>query len=179
MTEGLNLMDRGDLIGELQRATDDIADALEKIPQDLFTIQPEPNVWSPRDIAEHLIQLDSATVFILKGKTHPEEGRDPAVVLERVSTDFGDFEKKFSTFGPGIPKGVLENREETIEKFRKTRSTLTRILEKEELDRVCEAFEHGIFGFLTRVEWGWFVVIHSDRHLNQIQRTHQRLLDQS
>lgn len=179
MIENVDYRDREALIREMQRATDDVARALEAVPEELFTTQPEENVWSPRDIAEHLIQLDSSTVFILKGKSHPEQGRDPSVALSNVLDSFGDFEKKFHTFGPGIPKRELMNREEPIARFRKTRTLVSRILEKGNLDEVCELFEHGIFGYLTRLEWGWFIIIHSDRHLNQIQRTHKRLVEGS
>ena len=44
------------------------------------------------------------------------------------------------------------------------------LIGKLDTDELCLSFKHPLFGYLTRQEWARFNIIHTQRHLTQIQR---------
>jgi hypothetical protein len=40
---------------------------------------------------------------------------------------------------------------------------------------VCIDFAHGIFGELTRVEWAYYNIYHSKRHIDQLKNIEKKI----
>jgi len=154
------------LISSLDQNTQRVLDALASLDTDFINRKPNSGVWSLAQVVDHLTRSDAVMTRVVRGTTEPCD-RDPLEKVEQMRTRFGDFESKLSAFGMLIPSNEALDLDDVIHKFSQTRANFRDAVASAELDVICTRFAHPLFGPLTRAEWGWFTIIHTDRHLVQ------------
>ena len=68
-----------------------------------------------------------------------------------------------------LPKGLIKNESEFVEKFLKQRGKLVDALENGKITIDNAITPHPLIGEMTKTDWLNFIVYHAERHLLQIK----------
>jgi uncharacterized damage-inducible protein DinB len=162
------------LLSALDQNTQSVIDAMSNLDTDTINRKPNSGVWSLAQVVDHLTRSDAVMGRVARGTTEPCE-RDPLEKVDQMRTRFGDFESKLSAFGMLIPGNEAMEVDDVIRKFTESRAQFRDAVATGEPDVICTRFAHPLFGPLTRAEWGWFTIIHTERHLVQFSRIQSML----
>jgi uncharacterized damage-inducible protein DinB len=157
------------LLSALDLNTRQVLDALAPLDTDAINRKPNSGVWSLAQVVDHLTRSDAVMARVARGTTEPSQ-RDPLEKVAQMRTRFGDFESKLSAFGMLIPGNEAMEMDELIRKFTDSRAQFRDAVATGDPTDLCTRFAHPLFGQLTRAEWGWFTIIHTERHLVQFAR---------
>ncbi|NIM10550.1 MAG: hypothetical protein GTO45_01020 [Candidatus Aminicenantes bacterium] len=160
--------DKSKVIEDIKKSTDELVDYLADFPTESFNIKPGPNSWSASGTAEHLVLLETLVNQILKGKTRTTD-RNPEDKIERIKSTFLNVDKKLTAGSPILPGEKPKEKEEVIKEIKSCQQALVDIINANHLELTCLGFNHGLFGELTRIEWVYFNIYHSQRHLHQLK----------
>ena len=162
------------IAGDLRENTDNLFRFQDSVDEHIFDNKPSDNEWSVKDCCEHIIIIEKALTYIFQGNIE-KTTKDPERKIELIRNVFQDFEKKYPAPEPFRPAGAVQNKAEVKEKFSKTRNELLRIGDKMNWIDVCLDFRHAGFGVMTRVEWIYFCIYHTERHLNHRRSVVERV----
>ncbi len=162
------------LLNALDLNTQKMLDAIATLDTDFINRKPNSGVWSLAQVVDHLTRTDAVMTRVVRGNSEPCE-RDPLEKVEQMRTRFGDIESKLSAFGMLIPGNEAMELDEVMHKFSQARANFRDAVASAELDAICTRLAHPLFGQLTRAEWGWFTIIHTERHLVQFGRIQSML----
>lgn len=157
------------LLAALDLNTRQVLDALAPLDTDAINRKPNSGVWSLAQVVDHLTRSDAVMARVARGTSEPSP-RDPLEKVEQMRTRFGDFESKLSAFGMLIPGNEAMELDDVVRKFSEARAHFRDSVASGDLTELCTRFAHPLFGQLTRAEWGWFTIIHTERHLVQFSR---------
>jgi hypothetical protein len=158
------------LKADLDNNTRLFLDILDTVPAEKLQRKNEQTAWSIMDCAEHMLISEQAVVKTIQGDAIPVEDRAVNSKVADISHAFMDFDRRLRVTGePDTLKGY-DNIADFSEAFRQNRETLKATLEKEPVEWLCKGMEHPIFGFMTRIEWVYYLIYHTERHLQQINR---------
>ena len=162
------------LLSALDLNTRQVIDALAALDTDTINRKPNSGVWSLAQVVDHLTRSDMVMGRVTRGTTEPSQ-RDPLEKVEQMRTRFGDFESKLSAFGMLIPGNEAMELDDVVRKFTEARAQFRESVAIGDPSDLCTRFAHPLFGQLTRAEWGWFTIIHTERHLVQFSRIQSML----
>lgn len=154
---------------DLNHSTSHMLDVLSNIPEDDFNKIPVQGKWSVGKVAEHLIKVETGTVRLFSGSSKASE-RDYEKNIQLIRDRMMDFETKMKAFGPILPDNDPKDQSKVLEKLQDIRQKTAGFIEIQDLTEIVTGFEHPIFGLLTRVEWIYFNIYHSRRHIKQIEK---------
>lgn len=169
------IIEKETMMKVLRESTDQLISVINEIPEEKFNIKPEENSWSIGQVCEHLWLVENSVNQVMRLKTKTADERDPTKQIELIKTSFQNFEKKFNAFGPIIPSEHTKDKADLTEKLQTSRAILIEIIETNDLGEICLSFKHALFGELSRAEWVYFNLYHSERHLNQIEKIRSSL----
>lgn len=154
-------------------STEGLVRAFREFPSELFHLNPAPGSWSAAEIAGHIYITERLTNRSLLGRTEPG-GEDPEAKIEPIQASLLNFETKLKAPDILNAKLVSYPQEEILPMLKEVREALKKIILTEDISARCE-FSHPHFGKLTRVEWAFFYIYHTERHLHQLQRVREAL----
>lgn len=159
------------LVEPLASNAEKVTGAISSFPADYFNEQPTPDQWSAGDIAEHLVKIDGYANRILIGSTE-ETNRDPQKKISTIQSAFEDQQTSYTAGGPIQPGEYDKSQKDITSQLKNIREQMINILNKyspDQLTETCLDFEHALFGYMTRIEWVWYTIFHSNRHLHQLE----------
>lgn len=159
---------------DLRTSTNSLLDVLSVIPKEIFNEHPYRGGWTVGKVGEHLIKVETGTVRLFTGPSKASE-RDAGEKIEHIRSRMMDFETKMTAYGPIIPNDEQKDKTKVLEKLQDIRQQLLGFIDIQDLTKMITGFEHPIFGPLTRVEWIYFNIYHSRRHVKQIEKIHWEL----
>lgn len=159
-----------DLKNKLKENTDLLIETVTEVPDSKFNIQPEEGSWSVAQVVEHLYRSEFGIPKLFQGETQKDIDRAPDAYIEQMRKQFLESDRKMKASGIILPREGESSKEELISKFELNRTKISELIGKLDPDELCLSFKHPIFGYLTRQEWAHFNIIHTQRHLGQIQR---------
>jgi uncharacterized damage-inducible protein DinB len=151
-----------------------VIDRLTDFDTDYLNRKPNSAIWSLAQVVDHLTRTDAVMTRVIRGTSQPAD-RDPAEKVEQIRTRFSDLEQKFSAFGMLLPGNEALEADDVRKRFYDARQALKTALVETKADEICTRFAHPLFGPLTRTEWAWFTIIHTERHLVQFGRIQSML----
>lgn len=154
-------------IDDLNKNTAILNEFLLSISEKEASFKASPNQWSILECAEHLWIVDKAICGIFNGRSNETKG-DPEEKINLVKSYFHDFSKQFTASNQISPQGIFKDIPNVIEAIKINREEM---LEEENLNAECLDFSHPIFGTMTKLEWVYFSIIHTERHLQQMKNT--------
>jgi hypothetical protein len=154
---------------DLKKSTHELLSVISGFPEEHFNTVPPDGGWSVGQIAEHLIKIESSTVRLFTGDFKVCE-RDPEEKIQIMKDRFLDLDKKMTAHGPIVPDDSPKDKDKVLDKLQDLRQRLTGMIELHDLSEVITSFAHPLFGLLTRIEWIYFNIYHTQRHLTQIQK---------
>ncbi len=150
-------------------STKNLLEILSDIPEGNFNKKPELGGWTVGMTAEHLIKVEFGILKLFSGSVDSTD-RNPEQKIEEIEKRFLDFETSMTAYGPIVPDKEPKDKTKVLEKIQDIRQKLTGLIEIQNLAETIKGFEHPLFGYLTRVEWIYFNIYHSKRHINQMER---------
>jgi len=141
---------------------------LNSFTEEQFNTRPAYGGWTAGQVAEHLL-LSAGVVETIAGRTIPTTGRLPDAHCLMIASVFLDFSTKLQSPDFIIPSGGYHDKLEHISKLRTVWEKIREGLRRLDLSVTCLDFEFPTVGPLTRLEWLWFYVWHTQRHLRQMK----------
>ncbi len=158
----------------LKKSTNQLVEALTNFPKRDFNKKPSAGAWSAGDVAEHLWLIDIAIIEkVIQG---PLQSTDRGTIekVDKIKAAFLDFETKF-TADLTKPADRAKDKDVIINKIKTSRQNFMDLLDTTNLRQECLGFNHSLFGLMTGIEWVYYTIYHSERHLEQIERIENEL----
>lgn len=159
-----------DLKNQLLENTSILIETVQKVSDSMFNIKPDENSWSVAQVVEHLYRSEFGIPKLFKGETEKKIGRAPDAHVEEMRKRFLESDQKMKASGVILPTDGDKSMDELLSKFQQNRMRMAELIDNSDLNEVCLSFKHPVFGYLTRLEWIHFNIIHTQRHLRQIEK---------
>ena len=163
-------MNKTRIKNDLVESTSNLLDILFSVSEAHFNTSTPKGGWSIGMIAEHLIKVESGTLNLFSGPVE-RTGRDPSSKIESIRDRLLDFDSSMTAYGPIVPDEKPKDKTKALEKMQDIRQKLKGLIEIQDMTETITGFEHPLFGYLTHVEWIYFNIFHSRRHVNQMKQT--------
>ncbi|GMW01935.1 MAG: hypothetical protein AMXMBFR84_30710 [Candidatus Hydrogenedentota bacterium] len=162
-------MNTQELALELERCTNDVLALLAAAPDEAIFRKPGDSQWSAAEVVEHLILLEFGVLRILGGTSLPPTRAHDAEV-PAILDALEDTTRTLHAPPPIAPTGRYQDREKLVTAFSGVRGKLRLWLPDHDVTLLYPDFRHALFGELTGYEWICFVIGHTRRHMQQMQR---------
>ncbi|MES2379044.1 MAG: DinB family protein [Bacteroidota bacterium] len=156
-----------DLLIELEKTKADLISAISTIGDEQFNTIPYPGGWTAAQVSEHV--LKAVGVDMLYDKTKPTD-RAPDEKVKQTADMFLNLDIKmqspdfiYPSDEPHVKADMLAQVEDKFSKLIEAAKTL-------DLSLTCLAFEVPGFGEFTRLEFIWFYIVHTQRHIFQFKK---------
>ncbi|MEO0471444.1 MAG: DinB family protein [Bacteroidota bacterium] len=157
---------------DLSQNTADLSQFLEKVDEKAASQKPAPKAWSVVGILEHLLIVERSLAHLFQGKTDPAQ-RDPEQQIAVIQQAFSRHDRQYDAAKMIFPQGEVQSVREGMERLIGVRAKLQALLAEDNLHEVCTDFRHFAFGEMTRVEWIYFCILHTERHMVQMEKAIQ------
>lgn len=154
------------IITAIQNTKADLVAVLSSINDEKFNTIPFTDSWTAAQVSEHI--LKAVGVGVLYGKTKPTERKPDEKVAETAAL-FLNMDIKMKSPDFILPSGIPQNKQDILSKVDDTFSKLGEAAKALDLSLTCLAFEVPGFGDFTRLEFVWFYIVHTQRHINQLK----------
>ena len=162
------------VLSEFYNITKEFLDSLSAFGETDMNRSPRTGSWTAAQVGRHLQKSYHGIAQLLNGPSVPT-ARDPGDRIGQIRSDFLNFERKMQSPDFVRPedksydkKVLVDNLERTIAQIRDTASRL-------DLTETCTAFSLPVYGEMTRLEWIYFIVYHTQRHTRQLKTIAQTL----
>jgi hypothetical protein len=125
--------------------------------------------WTPGEIAEHLLRFDILINRTLQGASRPTN-RPPDEKTDNIKFVFLDLEKKLQSPREILPSDTIKDPYSILAKLRIERHRMIEMAQNKDLSEICTSFSHHEFGELTRLEWIYLSIYHSERHMLHLEK---------
>ena len=163
-------MDKITIKTELERTAKLVESTAQSIPEAQWGAAPGPDRWSAAQILEHIIITEGLVVKVLPRKGRPCNDREPDARVANIRDIFNNDGLKLTAYGPIVPGPEPRAMSEQLAIFNQQRQEMLKITDHHDLTEKVRLVKHPKFGELTRGEWLWFYILHSERHARQMQR---------
>lgn len=155
-----------DLLKELQDTKNELTNLISSISEDDFNAIPFESCWTPSQVTEHII--NAVGVDMLYGETKPTP-RSPDDKIAETAKLFLNMEIKMESPGFIYPSGKQHSKAEMLGIVNNKFTSLINAVKTLDLSLTCTAFEIPGFGEFTRLEFIWFYIYHTQRHIFQLK----------
>ena len=156
------------IIPQIDAVRADLLHKLARFTEDQFNTAPFDGSWTPGQVAEHVLLSVSGGLAVIRGAVN-STGRNPAEQVEPLRSLFLNFEIKMK--GPDFvqPTDKPKDKAALTATLRHTWEEIAVFAANHDLHLLCSQFEMPSFGALTRLEWLWFMIFHTQRHIYQLK----------
>jgi hypothetical protein len=122
--------------------------------------------WTPAQVAWHIIL---ATDGLPDERTRPSD-RTADALLAGIRLWWDDLNQKFISPEPLRPDDKPREKQFLLAELARVKEKDLNILTAKDLTAICLDFELPHTGYLTRLEWLWFIEMHLKRHTFQLEK---------
>ena len=140
---------------------------LSSFSESEINISPFEGSWTAAQLTQHLILASSGFTKMCSGKTE-ETDRNPAEKIDAIKDLFFNFEIKMQSPESINPPNIKYDKNLLILALQEIEQELLNVSKTFDLNLTCLAYEVSGFGKFTIYEWISFVLIHTQRHLKQL-----------
>lgn len=159
----------------LAENTDVLSKTIAEFPDEYFNAKINPDTWSAGEVLEHIYRAEFGIPRLFNGESQTASNRDTDFTIQKINQTLLDFTQKRKAGGVVLPKQDGKDKAALLQKFQTNRQSIANLSEEKPLDELCLKYENPIFGYLTRREWIHFIILHTERHLHQIQNIKEEL----
>lgn len=160
---------------QLLNNTDVFINKINEFSETQFNVKPNTDSWSAAEVLEHVYRSEFGVPRLFTGETRKVSDREPDALVAKMKARFLESDTKMKASGVILPTEGQKSKKDLIEKFRANRQKISDLIDELPPDELCLKFEHPVFGLLTRMEWVHFNMIHSLRHMKQLERIQSAL----
>lgn len=170
-------VEKNRLLQDLDTNTTLFLDILDTIPDRKLHAKNDKTAWSIMEVAEHMLMMEETVCHALQGDTRPLDGRGPDAKLPQLESVFLDLQTRTQYRNPENSAVTYADVRKFAADFRANREDIKQALADKDIRQEFAGYEHPHFGFLTGLEWLHYLVVHTERHLHQINRIESVLND--
>jgi hypothetical protein len=156
------------IASEIRRSLDELIDIFSLIEEADINLAPFDGSWTAAQVLQHLIKSAEGFDKLMNGPAKLTK-RAPDQNVETIRRTFSDYSKKMQAMSFLQPANVIYDKDRLMSEIRSVYQRLVHILETQDLQATCTSFSFPVLGELTRLEIGWFVVYHTDKHIYQLK----------
>jgi hypothetical protein len=160
---------------QLSTNTDALIQRINQFSDVEFNKKPDADSWSAGEVLEHLFRSEFGLPRLFTGEVQELTHRKPDAFVNKMKERFLESDKPLNASGVILPTEGVKSKSELIQKFKDNRAKIADLIEELPPEELCLKFEHPLLGFLTRMEWVYFSIIHTQRHLLQLDRIEAQL----
>jgi hypothetical protein len=154
------------LVNELESTKATLITAISSIEEDKFNTIPFKDSWTAAQVSEHL--LKAIGTGVLYGDTKPTN-REPGEKIQQTADLFLNMDIKMTAPDFILPSGDAHTKAQIISDIETVFEKLIQAVKKLDLSATCASFEIPGFGEFTRLEFVYFFMFHTQRHINQLK----------
>lgn len=124
--------------------------------------------WMPAQAADHLIKSCNLILTALHGSAEKTE-RDPESNRDQIKNIFLDFNLKFQSPEMIRPSGTPAEKVFLVSELTAALNKIREALETMDLSVTALDVELPGLGKLTKIDWLYFFVFHTQRHIHQLE----------
>jgi uncharacterized damage-inducible protein DinB len=147
---------------------------ISSLRQEQFNIVPFEDSWTAGQTAEHILKSNTVILNTVNGASEKTENW-PDEKIEQLRVIFLDFDTKMTALGFNTPSDDDKNKAEMLNKLREVNDGIIEVIKTLDLTETCKDFKHPGMGELTRLEWIYFCMFHTQRHTHQLSNIIQKL----
>lgn len=156
---------------ELDTVTTELLLMIASFDQEQVNLVPFENSWTAAQVANHLGKSDASVIASIYAHGTPAE-RAADEKTPELKGIFLNFDLKMKSPDMVVPDNRIFSKEELIATLKETRARLSRAASTLNLAEVCT---HEVLGDMTRLEFLSFVLYHTQRHIHQLKRIHEKI----
>jgi hypothetical protein len=150
------------------QTTNDFVNVLESFDEQQFNERPFEKSWSAAQVGDHIFLSVKRLPLLFAGAATGEK-RDHAAKIEMLRSVFLNFETKIDAPAFIIPSEEPYDKTELIRSLKESFTAIAEAIQQYDLTEEMAGSEFPRAGFLTRYEWIWFVIFHTERHTRQLR----------
>lgn len=162
-----------ELMAQLEQTTSRLLQLVEAFGQQEINDIPFEGSWTAAQVADHITKSNSsiAKALTLKGS---EINRDPGERIQELKEIFLDFNTRLKSPNFILPSQDIYEREIVIRELGESVERVKEIAREQDLS---EMISHPAFGDITKYEILHFVLYHTQRHIHQLEKTYDRIMN--
>ncbi len=166
-------MNKG-ILSELLQTKANFLESISRFRQEEFNTIPFEGSWTAAQVAEHILKSVSGTSEVMNGPVQPSD-RNPVEKVDWIRDLFLDFGIKMKSPEFVLPSDEPADKDKRYAALENTFDKIELAIRSLDLDPTCMAFEFPNAGPLTRAEWIWFAIYHTQRHNRQLDNIYASL----
>lgn len=124
--------------------------------------------WTAGEISEHLLMFDIRLNSILHGESIPAN-RDPQENIRAMHVRFEDNRRKLTAPDFLVPRNTVKDPVLLTNKIISERTSLLNLIRTIDLSLLYHKAPIQFYGILSGIEWINFLLLHTIRHINQLE----------
>jgi hypothetical protein len=152
---------------ELENTIGELITRLSILNQIEINTLPDDHGWTAGQIGEHLLKSYEVAGMLTAPVVPTQRLADEKV--EGIKSVFLNFDIKMKSPAELEPSQSIIDRDLLIQNLAQKKAELIKIAETFDLTLTCMGFVIPQYGPFTRLEWLSFIVIHTQRHLHQLE----------
>lgn len=164
----LNYMERKNILRELEDTGNTLLKTLSAFDQAKINKVPFEGSWTAGQIGDHLLK-SYAVVETLNGEVKPTK-RAVDLKVEELKSIFLNYNLKMQSPEFILPANSIINKEALISSLEHRISLLIKSVTTLDLSKTCVSFIIPELEEMTRTEWIYFVIYHTQRHIHQLKQ---------
>lgn len=156
-----------EILTELKNTTDDLLRILDILSPNELNRIPFEGSWTAGQVGDHLLK-SYGVVETLNGEVK-STNRAPDQKVAGIKAAFLNFNNKMQSPDFIIPTNDVINKEALLNALKHQISLLVSCAKTQDLSLTCLSFSIPELGNMTRLEWIYFVMYHTQRHNRQLK----------
>lgn len=164
-----------ELVKELDQTTQELLDAIDRFTPEQFNQVPYEGSWTAGQVAEHVYKAEQGLPGVWKGnKEATQRASDEKV--GPINQILLNFDSKLQSPDFILPTSEPKDKDNYYHLHKSNRETIHEMAKTLDLDSTYTDFALPGLGTLTGKEGLAFMIAHSKRHINQLERIHKALV---
>jgi hypothetical protein len=163
-----------EFIAQLENMKAALLEVLSSFSEEEINTIPFEGSWTAGQVAEHIYKSASGISQVLQGAVKRVE-RDPAMKVKDIAAVFLNFDIRLQSPSFIIPSDGPHHQKLILRCLKLTMEDVIQQAKVQDMQAVCVEFELPQMGALTRLEWNYFILYHTQRHIHQLKKIKQGL----
>ncbi len=155
-------------------ATDELLALIANFTPDELNEVPFPGSWTAGQVGDHLYR-SYAVIRTLTGNVVPTT-RPIDEKISMIRDIFLDFNIKMESPVGILPSTGFIDKDLLLHGIKERTSRFKELIYNEDLSLICTDYAIPEYGPFTRLEWLYFTIFHTKRHLNQLQEIKEKVI---
>jgi len=147
---------------------------VDQIPESKLAINIDENSWSIVNIIEHILVVEKSTLWLTQFDAENID-RSPSYKMSQIKKGLLNFDHKVLAPEVMRPSKNRSDHQSMLKELKTIRLELLKIGEEKGWNQLITKFDHPFFSSLTRLEWVYSNIYHTERHIQQIRKISHKL----